>query len=84
MTQHGDSVKLSEAQADYVEALGTTAGLPVGLRLNGQVLEGSRAAVETLRETLTEMLAERGFGEDYSTTAEGEFIEKLIDALQLP
>jgi hypothetical protein len=79
-----DSVKLSAAHADYLQAILATVGLPAGLTLNGQVLEGPRVAMEALGDRLTETLAERGFDEDYSTTAEGELIEGLIDALHRP
>lgn len=79
--QEAESVKLNRAQSSYLESLRAAAGLPVGLRLNGLVLEGPRDAIESLRDKLTDILAEQGFGEDYSTTAEGEIIEDLIDTL---
>jgi hypothetical protein len=64
-----------------LEALQANTGLPAALRLNDLVLEGSPSAIEALRERLTQLLAERGFAEDYSATAEGELLEDLIDAL---
>ena len=76
-------MRLTEAQSKYLEALQSNAELPAGLRLNERVLEGSPNAIEALRERLTHLLAERGFAEDYSTTAEGELIEELIDGLCL-
>jgi hypothetical protein len=83
MAKGTQSVQLTEAQSRYLEALQANAGLPAGLRLNGLVLEGSPNAIEALREKLTQLLAERGFAEDYSATAEGDLIEDLIDALHL-
>ena len=81
MAMGAQSVRLTEAQSVYLEALQSSVGLPAGLRLNDRVLEGAPNAIEALRETLTQQLAERGFAEDYSATAEGEIIESLIDAL---
>jgi hypothetical protein len=83
MAKGTQSAQLTEAQSRYLEALQVKAGLPAGLRLNGLVLEGLPDAVEALREKLTQLLAERGFAEDYSATAEGELIENLIDSLHL-
>ena len=79
--QQAESVKLNRVQSRYLEGLRATTGLPVGLRLDGLVLEGPRDAIESLRDKLTDILAERGFGEDYSTTGEGEIVEDLIDTL---
>lgn len=81
MAKEIPSAQLTESQARYLEALQANAGLPSGLRLNGLVLEGLPNAIEALREQLTQLLAERGFAEDYSTTAEGDLLEGLIDAL---
>lgn len=74
-------VQLSETHASYLRSLELGAKLPRDLKLSGRVLEGPPEAIEILREVLTELLAERGFAGDYSTTAEGELIEDLIDIL---
>ena len=84
MARQEESVSLKRVHAQYLESLRAAAELPAGLTLNGEVLEGPRVAMEALRDQLTETLAERGFGEDYSITAEGALIEELIDALHLP
>ena len=84
MTQQGHSLKLSRVQTKYLETLEASTGLPAGLELKEQALEGPRVALESLRDQLTDILAERGFGADYAATAEGELIESLIDALHLP
>jgi len=78
-----ESVRLTEAQSKYLGEIQSNGALPGGLRLKDRVLEGSPDAIEALRERLTQLLAERGFAEDYSTTAEGELIEDLIDCLYL-
>jgi hypothetical protein len=83
MASGSDFVRLTEAQSMYLEALQANAGLPAGLRLSDLAIEGSPDAIEALRERLTHLLAERGFAEDYSATAEGELLEDLIDALCL-
>ena len=83
MKQEAESVKLNRAQSGYLESLRDIAGFPVGLRLEGLVLEGPRDAIESLRDKLTDILGEQGFGEDYSITSEGELIEGLIDILNL-
>ncbi len=75
------SVKLSETQLSYLRSLELGAKLPEGLELSGRVLEGPPDAFEIVRERLTELLAERGFAADYTTTAEGDLIEDLIDVL---
>ena len=77
------SVQLTEAQSRYLESLRVAGGLTDGVWLKGLAIEGSPGAIEALRETLTQRLAERGFAPDYSTTAEGDLIEDLIDALHI-
>jgi hypothetical protein len=84
MTEQRHSLKLSRAQTKYLETLEALAGLPAGLELNELALVGPRAAIESLRDQLTDILAERGFGEEYAATAEGELIESLIDTVYLP
>ena len=43
-----------------------------GLRLD-------RIEAEKVRASLTELLAQAGFGEDYSPTKQGQVLEELID-----
>ena len=74
---------MSEAQTRYLHDLRASAGLPAELALNERLLEGPPDAIEALRKSLAELLAKRGFAADYSTNAEGELIEDLIDALFL-
>jgi hypothetical protein len=83
MAKETRSTQLTVAQSKYLQALQANLGLPVGIRLNDRTLEGLPEAIEGLRERLTQLLAERGFAEDYSTTAEGDLLEDLIDALHL-
>jgi hypothetical protein len=49
--------------------------------VDGIVIEGSRDALERLRERLTDRLAYVGFDQDYLPTLEGEMIERIIDSL---
>jgi hypothetical protein len=83
MTQLTRTPELTDAQLSYLRDLQVGGELPEGLKLSARVLEGSPDAIEALRETLTDLLAKRGFAADYSTTAEGELIEDLIDVLHL-
>lgn len=78
------AIKLNRAQSSYLEDLQAKIEWPEGLKLNGLVLEGSRRDVEVLRDRLTDVLAERGFGADYVATPEGDLVEDLIDALFIP
>jgi hypothetical protein len=83
MPEQVESVRLNRAQSSYLEQLQTAEGLPPGLDLRGLVLSGTTDAIEALRDKLTDILAARGFDEEYSATDEGGLIEDLIDALFL-
>ena len=77
-------VKLTVPQLEYVKRLASSAELFPGLEVANDFLEGHPDAIEALRGKLTELLAQRGFAEDYSTNDEGQLIETLIDRLHLP
>ncbi|MFN9343551.1 MAG: hypothetical protein ACK557_20460 [Planctomycetota bacterium] len=74
--------ELSEEQVGYLTESSVLKDVLDGLTIGDQwVVEGSRDAIERLRERLTELLAKVGFDIDYSPTPEGELIERIIDAL---
>lgn len=81
---HAVRVKLTVPQFEYLKRLASNAELPPGLEFGSDSLEGRPDEVEALRGKLTELLALRGFAEDYSTNDEGQIIEELIDRLHLP
>jgi hypothetical protein len=81
MASRSELVKLTSVQLQYLQRLMRSEGWPVGLAFSDSALVGSVEAVEALRDRLTEILAERGFAEDYSPNAEGKLLEDLIDTL---
>lgn len=81
MAPSAKQVGLSEIQLTYLKGLEADAELPPGVDIYGKTLQGLPEALESLRDKLTELLAKRGFNDDYSTTDEGALIEDLIDVL---
>jgi hypothetical protein len=77
--------ELTEEQVGYLTESSVLKEVLDGVTIGEQwVVEGSRDAIERLRERLTERLAKVGFDIDYSPTPEGELIERIIDALYVP
>jgi polyhydroxyalkanoate synthesis regulator phasin len=77
--------ELTEEQVGYLTESSILKDVLDDLTIGDQcVVEGSRDAIERLRERLTELLAKVGFDIDYSPTPEGELIERIIDALYAP
>ncbi len=77
-------VKLTVPQFEYLKLLASSVESPLGLEFSGETLEGHPDAIEALRGKLTELLAQRGFEEDYSVNDEGHLIEELISVLYSP
>ena len=77
-------VRLTVPQFEYLKRLESSSEYPLGLELSGEALVGHSDAIEALRGKLTELLAQRGFAEDYSVNDEGQLIEELIDLLHSP
>jgi len=85
MTEPVLRFKLTGEQVRYLTKSSMPGDLLNGLTIkNGSFIEGTRSAVERLRDRLTELMATVGFDQDYSPTAEGKVIEQIIDVLFVP